>query len=103
MCSRHTSSLLPGSWCLVGTAYLAHCCINILTGQFDHLCQGDQPGMFSAEEFQQLAPQVIHHNDYQSMLTLCQVDFFSLMTYDYSSPQRPGPNSPIDWVAMTLS
>ena len=20
------------------------------------------------------------------------------MTYDYSSPQRPGPNSPIDWV-----
>ena len=26
------------------------------------------------------------------------VDYFSLMTYDYSSPQRPGPNSPIDWV-----
>ncbi|OAD54372.1 Chitinase domain-containing protein 1 [Eufriesea mexicana] len=23
---------------------------------------------------------------------------FSLMTYDYSSIQRPGPNSPIDWV-----
>lgn len=26
------------------------------------------------------------------------VDFFSLMTYDYSNPQRPGPNSPISWV-----
>ena len=26
------------------------------------------------------------------------VDYFSLMTYDYSSPQRPGPNSPIQWV-----
>ncbi|XP_076243038.1 chitinase domain-containing protein 1 [Calliopsis andreniformis] len=23
---------------------------------------------------------------------------FSLMTYDYSSVQRPGPNSPIDWI-----
>lgn len=23
---------------------------------------------------------------------------FSLMTYDYSTPHRPGPNSPIDWV-----
>lgn len=23
---------------------------------------------------------------------------FSLMTYDYSSIQRPGPNSPLDWV-----
>lgn len=45
--------------------------------------QGNQPGMFSAEEFQQLAP---------------KVDFFSLMTYDYSNPQRPGPNSPIAWV-----
>lgn len=26
------------------------------------------------------------------------VDYFSLMTYDYSSAQRPGPNSPVDWV-----
>lgn len=26
------------------------------------------------------------------------VTLFSLMTYDYSSPQRPGPNSPINWV-----
>jgi len=45
--------------------------------------QGNQMGMFSNEEFRQLAP---------------QVDFFSLMTYDYSSPQRPGPNSPLPWV-----
>uniref|UniRef100_A0A0V0J5Q3 Chitinase domain-containing protein 1 n=3 Tax=Schistocephalus solidus TaxID=70667 RepID=A0A0V0J5Q3_SCHSO len=26
------------------------------------------------------------------------VDFFSLMTYDYSNPYIPGPNSPIKWV-----
>ncbi|VDN09477.1 unnamed protein product [Dibothriocephalus latus] len=26
------------------------------------------------------------------------VDFFSLMTYDYSNPYMPGPNSPIKWV-----
>lgn len=26
------------------------------------------------------------------------VDYFSLMTYDYSSLQRPGPNAPISWV-----
>jgi len=26
------------------------------------------------------------------------VDFFSLMTYDYSSLQRPGPNAPLPWV-----
>lgn len=25
------------------------------------------------------------------------VDFFSLMTYDFSSVQRPGPNSPLEW------
>lgn len=34
------------------------------------LCSGGQPGMFSREEFEQLAP---------------VVDGFSLMTYDYSS------------------
>jgi len=45
--------------------------------------QGNQMGMFSSEEFRQLAP---------------KVDYFSLMTYDYSSPQRPGPNSPLHWV-----
>jgi chitinase domain-containing protein 1 len=37
---------------------------------------------FDAEDFEQLA-------DY--------VDAFSLMTYDFSSPQRPGPNSPLTW------
>ncbi|XP_071804728.1 chitinase domain-containing protein 1-like [Asterias amurensis] len=41
------------------------------------------PGMFSANDFKVLSP---------------IVDGFSLMTYDYSSAQSPGPNSPIDWV-----
>lgn len=45
--------------------------------------EGDQPGMFDSKDFNDL-------KDY--------VDFFSLMTYDYSNPQRPGPNSPIKWV-----
>ncbi|KAI9137611.1 glycoside hydrolase superfamily [Paraphysoderma sedebokerense] len=30
------------------------------------------------------------------------VDRFSLMTYDHSSPQKPGPNSPIDWVRRNI-
>ncbi|XP_030338577.1 chitinase domain-containing protein 1 isoform X3 [Strigops habroptila] len=43
----------------------------------------NQPGMFTKKEFDQLAP---------------AIDSFSLMTYDYSTPQRPGPNSPLPWV-----
>ncbi|XP_012282892.1 chitinase domain-containing protein 1 [Orussus abietinus] len=30
------------------------------------------------------------------------VEAFSLMTYDYSSVQRPGPNSPLDWVRQCV-
>ncbi|GLV39421.1 uncharacterized protein CBL_13300 [Carabus blaptoides fortunei] len=30
------------------------------------------------------------------------VTAFSLMTYDYSTPQRPGPNSPIRWVKLCV-
>ncbi|GFG38550.1 hypothetical protein Cfor_07099 [Coptotermes formosanus] len=37
---------------------------------------------FDAEDFEQLAD---------------DVDALSLMTYDFSSPQRPGPNSPLRW------
>jgi len=44
---------------------------------------GDSPGMFGAADFSGL---------------VSSVDYFSLMTYDYSSPARPGPNSPLDWV-----
>ncbi|XP_074903149.1 chitinase domain-containing protein 1 isoform X2 [Buteo buteo] len=43
----------------------------------------NQPGMFTKKEFDQLAS---------------AIDSFSLMTYDYSTPQRPGPNSPLPWV-----
>ncbi|XP_027640833.1 chitinase domain-containing protein 1 isoform X3 [Falco peregrinus] len=43
----------------------------------------NRPGMFTKKEFDQLAS---------------AVDSFSLMTYDYSTPQRPGPNSPLPWV-----
>uniref|UniRef100_A0A8D0CEA9 Chitinase domain-containing protein 1 n=1 Tax=Salvator merianae TaxID=96440 RepID=A0A8D0CEA9_SALMN len=43
----------------------------------------NQLGMFTKKEFDQLAP---------------IVDSFSLMTYDYSAPQRPGPNSPLPWM-----
>ncbi|KAB7504904.1 Chitinase domain-containing protein 1 [Armadillidium nasatum] len=41
------------------------------------------PGIFRAPEFKKLV-------DF--------VDAFSLMTYDYSSLQNPGPNSPIKWI-----
>lgn len=45
-------------------------------------------GMFGKEEFDQLAP---------------KVDRFSLMTYDFSNPSRPGPNSPLPWVQQCVS
>jgi len=43
----------------------------------------DSPGYFDADDVTNLAS---------------DVTYFSLMTYDYSSPQRPGPNSPLPWV-----
>ncbi|XP_045414501.1 chitinase domain-containing protein 1 isoform X2 [Lemur catta] len=43
----------------------------------------DQTGMFTHREFEQLAP---------------VLDGFSLMTYDYSTAQQPGPNAPLSWV-----
>lgn len=30
------------------------------------------------------------------------VDGFSLMTYDFSGPQSPGPNAPLQWIRSTL-
>ncbi|KAM6157631.1 chitinase domain-containing protein 1 isoform 1-T1 [Rhynchocyon petersi] len=42
-----------------------------------------QLGMFTNEELEQLAP---------------VLDGFSLMTYDYSTAQQPGPNAPLSWV-----
>lgn len=31
------------------------------------------------------------------------VTAFSLMTYDYSSPQMPGPNAPLGWIEETIT
>ncbi|WOL03173.1 hypothetical protein Cni_G11893 [Canna indica] len=31
------------------------------------------------------------------------VDGFSLMTYDFSGPQNPGPNAPLNWIRSSLS
>ena len=51
-----------------------------------------------------IPPPMYHHNakgmiDADDIDRLADdVDYFSLMTYDYSSPQRPGPNSPIKWI-----
>ncbi|CAH1247963.1 CHID1 [Branchiostoma lanceolatum] len=39
--------------------------------------------IFNKDDFQKLAP---------------WVQGFSLMTYDFSNPHRPGPNAPLDWV-----
>lgn len=49
---------------------------------------GHAPGMFVQEDFEALGP---------------YVDRFSLMTYDFSSPSRPGPNSPIEWIVMCIT
>lgn len=40
-------------------------------------------GMLTREQFEALAP---------------SVDAVSLMTYDFSDPGRPGPNSPLEWI-----
>lgn len=45
--------------------------------------RGHDPEAFDTEDFQQLAE---------------DVTAFSLMTYDFSNPQRPGPNSPLTWI-----
>ena len=44
---------------------------------------GNRSGMFDAEDFDNLV-------DF--------VDYFSLMTYDYSSPARPVPNAHLGWM-----
>jgi len=42
------------------------------------------------------SPGMFHKDSFDQLVEL--VDYFSLMTYDYSNSQRPGPNSPVDWV-----
>ncbi|XP_018377823.1 PREDICTED: chitinase domain-containing protein 1 isoform X1 [Trachymyrmex cornetzi] len=49
--------------------------------------RGAQVELFSKQEFDELAS---------------YVNAFSLMTYDYSSIQRPGPNSPLDWTRQCV-
>lgn len=40
----------------------------------------------------------------QDLQQLCDaVDGFSLMTYDFSGPQSPGPNAPLSWIRSSLS
>ncbi|RWS28997.1 chitinase-like protein 5 [Leptotrombidium deliense] len=45
--------------------------------------KGGRVGLFIREDAERLAP---------------YVKAFSVMTYDYSNSQRPGPNSPIKWI-----
>ncbi|XP_022687170.1 chitinase domain-containing protein 1-like isoform X2 [Varroa jacobsoni] len=47
----------------------------------------DIPGMFSRDHFDNLKDHVTS---------------FSLMTYDYSNPQRPGPNAPLSWMRQCV-
>ncbi|XP_036140611.1 chitinase domain-containing protein 1 [Monomorium pharaonis] len=49
--------------------------------------RGTQVELFSKQQFDELAP---------------YVNAFSLMTYDYSSIQRPGPNSPLNWIRQCV-
>eukprot|EP01135_Chromosphaera_perkinsii_P008568 Nk52_evm10s1401 gene=Nk52_evmTU10s1401 len=43
---------------------------------------------FTGEDFDELA---------------ADVDYFSIMTYDFSNPNNPGPNSPRDWVIANIA
>ncbi|TGZ49642.1 Chitinase domain-containing protein 1 [Temnothorax longispinosus] len=49
--------------------------------------RGAQIEFFSKQQFDELA---------------LYVNAFSLMTYDYSSIQKPGPNSPLDWARQCV-
>lgn len=49
--------------------------------------RGTKAQYFSRNHFDELAP---------------YVKAFSLMTYDYSSVQRPGPNSPLEWAKQCV-
>ncbi|XP_077262526.1 chitinase domain-containing protein 1 isoform X1 [Temnothorax americanus] len=49
--------------------------------------RGAQIELFSKQQFDELA---------------LYVNAFSLMTYDYSSIQKPGPNSPLDWARQCI-
>ncbi|XP_057692918.1 chitinase domain-containing protein 1 [Corythoichthys intestinalis] len=69
---------------------ITHTCETLRANQLDCILvipppvtSTGKPGMFGREEFEQLV-QV--------------VDAFSLMTYDYSSGLKPGPNAPLSWV-----
>ncbi|KFM63666.1 Chitinase domain-containing protein 1, partial [Stegodyphus mimosarum] len=48
---------------------------------------GGQIGIFVKQDFENLAD---------------HITAFSLMSYDYSSPQRPGPNSPLPWLLQCV-
>ncbi|XP_043673684.1 chitinase domain-containing protein 1 [Vespula pensylvanica] len=49
--------------------------------------RGTKAQLFSRDQFNELAP---------------HVKAFSLMTYDYSSLERPGPNSPLAWAKQCV-
>jgi len=45
-------------------------------------------------------PGLVDHDDMKHLFQY--VDYFSLMTYDYSNPERPGANSPLTWVTKCV-
>ncbi|ODM87187.1 Chitinase domain-containing protein 1 [Orchesella cincta] len=45
-------------------------------------------------------PGMIELEDIQAVYSY--VDYFSIMTYDYSRPDRPGANSPIKWIQKCI-
>lgn len=51
------------------------------------LYAGNVRGMFSEEDFDNIVD---------------NVDYFSLMTYDYSSPAKPGPNAHYSWMKQCV-
>lgn len=72
------------------TTVIKHLAKELKAGSLDLLLaipppvyQGNAPGIFTKENLDGLSD---------------DVTAFSLMTYDFSSPQRPGPSSPLSWV-----
>ncbi|ELR11963.1 chitinase domain containing protein 1, putative [Acanthamoeba castellanii str. Neff] len=44
----------------------------------------------------------LHELNKKIILVIPYIDGFSLMTYDYSNPQRPGPTAPLSWVTQNV-
>ena len=75
--------------------------MNVAVTQLLHVTQCLQELILAVPPFQAASHgPVLSPGDFEELRTF--VDFFSLMTYDASSPAQPGPNAPWKWVTSNV-